>query len=461
LLVNEERRAVMVVLERVQSLRESLSVEDFCSLLKDRGILRAYIVYQDGKFRLSHPEILEPLQIFLESSPDFASHEAIFIGREEGLGTVFFAFVHDTHRGPAQGGLRSRRYGSLGDVLSDGLRLSQGMTRKNALANLWWGGSKGVVPITPTIDNAAYLTPGTPERRRLFRAYGRFIASLNGICYTAEDVGTTTSDMNAILEVNRFITCVGEELGGSGNPSPHTAQGVRNCMRVAWKVLTGEDSLQGVRVAVQGAGNVGLALIRLLVADGAQVWVSDVREAALDSVREVSPQIHIVDPDSIYDVEVEIFAPCANGATVNAATIPRLRHGGVRLVCGAANNILEREEDAERLADLDILFVPDFVCNRLGIVNCANEPFGYLLKDIERALRRVAVDVREILVAAKRRGVSPLAEANDRADRKAVELHPIFGHRGRALIEQLLHSGWSSPVSLERPRRVESRPVAF
>jgi leucine dehydrogenase len=451
----------MVVLEKVQSLCESLSVEDFYNLLKDRGIFRAYIVYQDGKFRLSHPDVLGPLQNFLESSPDFASHEAIFIGREEGLETVFFAFIHDTHRGPAQGGLRSRRYVSLGELVSDGLRLSQGMTRKNALANLWWGGGKGVVSITLPIDNAAYLTSSTQERRRLFQAYGRFIASLNGIYYTAEDVGTKTWDMNTILEVNRFVTCVGEEMGGSGNPSPHTAQGVRDCMRVAWKVLTGGDSLQGVRVAVQGAGNVGMALIKLLVEAGAQVWVSDVREAALESAREVSAQVQIVDPDAIYDVEAEIFAPCANGATVNAATIPRLRHSGVRLVCGAANNILEREEDAERLADLDILFVPDFVCNRLGIVNCANEPFGYLLKDIERAIRRVAVDVREVLVAAKRRGVSPLAEANDRADRKAVELHPIFGHRGRALIEQLLQSGWSSPVSLERPRRVEGRPVAF
>jgi glutamate dehydrogenase/leucine dehydrogenase len=433
----------MVVLNEVQSPSTYQSVEDFHDALKERGILRASIVFQDGDFRLSHPDVLKPLQGFLESSLDFASHEAIFIGREEGLETVFLAFTHDTHRGPAQGGLRFRRYDGLEEAFSDGLRLSQGMTRKNALAGLWWGGGKGLIPITRAIDNPAYLTPGTRERHRLFQGYGRFIASLNGVYYTAEDVGTKTSDMNAILAVNRFVTCIGEEMGGSGNPSPHTAQGVRDCMRVAWKVLTGEDSLHGVRVAVQGAGNVGLALIKLLVEAGAQVWVSDVREAALKNAREVSPQVRTVDPDAIYDVEAEIFAPCANGATVNAETIPRLRHSGVRLVCGAANNILEREEDAERLADLDILFVPDFVCNRLGIVNCANEPFGYLLKDIERAIRQVAVDVREILVASKRRGVSPLVEANDRADRKALELHPVFGHRGRALIEQLVHSGWS------------------
>ena len=252
--------------------------------------------------------------------------------------------------------------------------------------------------------------------------------------------------MDTILGVNRFVTCIGKEAGGSGNPSPHTAQGVIDSMQAAWKVLTGGDILEGVRVAVQGAGNVGLPLVTLLAKAGAQIWVSDLDNGALESARAVSSQVHIVPPESIYDVEAEIFAPCANGATVSSATIPRLRHSGVRLICGAANNILEREEDATRLADLDILFVPDFVCNRLGIVNCANEPFGNLLKDIENALRRVAVDVRDILVAAKRRGVSPLIEANDRADQRAAELNPIFGHRGRALSEQLRHSGWSSPA---------------
>lgn len=422
-----------------------LDLQGLVSVLEKEQVTRGWVIWRDDRFEVSHP-VLAPLVQVLRASPSFAHHEAVFVGREDGIPTVFFAFVHDTRRGLAQGGLRLKSYRDLAGVVNDGLRLSQGMTRKNALADLWWGGGKAIIPVTRELDQLGFCVRGSVLRKRLLRAFGRFIASLNGIYYTAEDVGTYTEDMNEILAVNRFITCVASDLGGSGNPSPHTARGVFSAIQVASKFLGWESGLRGVSVSVQGAGNVGLPLIRALHGAGARLSVTDADPQALKRVQELSAEIELVeDPEAIYDVAAEIFVPCAVGATVNSGTIPRLRRSGVRLICGAANNILERDEDAEALADAEILFVPDFVCNRLGIVNCANEPFGYLLEDIDRAVKKVGPNVMDILKSAHRRGITPLAEANERADREAAKPHPLWpDHRGRKLIEQLVRSDWAS-----------------
>jgi leucine dehydrogenase len=262
------------------------------------------------------------------------------------LETLFFAFVHDTRRGLAQGGLRFSKYNSLADLLVDGLRLSQGMTRKNALAGLWWGGGKGIMAFPPDIDSPEQLKAGSDKRRAYFEAYGRFIASLGGIYYTAEDVGTNTDDMNALLSKNRFTTCVSSVMGGSGNPSPFTARGVFKAMQAAWKVISGTDDLKGVKVSVQGAGNVGYPLIKLLYETGAKIWFSDMSETRIKELLEEMPELTLVKGEEIFDLDVDVFAPCAIGAQVNSQTIPRLK---VKLVCGAANNIL-KEPEADSLA---------------------------------------------------------------------------------------------------------------
>ena len=199
----------------------SWSVEDLHDAMEAADVTRAFVVFENGHFTLSHRKLLRPVQAFFELSHDFADHEGIFLGREPGIPTVFLASVHDTRRGLAQGGLRFNNYPNVAELLTDGLRLAQGMTRKNALAGLWWGGGKGIVAKTRALaDDPDYLTEETPKRLELFRAYGRFVASLGGVYYTAEDVGTKTSDMNAILGANRFTTCIAGDLGGSGNPSP-------------------------------------------------------------------------------------------------------------------------------------------------------------------------------------------------------------------------------------------------
>lgn len=420
----------------------SWSIDQFHDQLRDAGVTRAFIVHENGEFQLSHPKILRPVQAFFELSHDFARHEGVFIGREEGVPTLFFAFVHDTRRGLAQGGLRFWHYDNVAELMTDGLRLSQGMTRKNALAGLWWGGGKGIVALP-----SAYRLPGeiperSPERLAIFEAYGRFIASLGGIYYTAEDVGTKTSDMDAILSRNRFVTCISPHLGGSGNPSPATARGVFRALQAAWLFLEKTERLDGVRVAVQGAGNVGVPLIDQLDEAGAEIWVSDVSEESLERLRQRRPRVHtlpVAEADRIFDLDVDVFAPCARGAVVNERTIPRLK---ARLVCGAANNILETPEDADRLRERGIAFVPDYVCNRMGITNCADEWQGHLEEDVRLAAERVFPDTLRVLRHAHNLHVSSLRAADELGDIAASELNPLLGHRGRRIVDHLIASGW-------------------
>ncbi len=422
------------------------SVEAFHDRMAEAGVTRAYVASENGEFLLSHPGLLGPIQSFFELSQDFARHEGVFIGREDGFRTLFFAFVHDTRRGLSQGGLRFRRYGNLAEVLVDGLRLAQGMTRKNALAGLWWGGGKGILPVTLDLDGPAYLDRASPRRAELFRAYGRFVASLGGIYYTAEDIGTNTNDLKAVLSENRFTTCIPPGAGGSGNPSAFTAKGVFKGMQAGWAFLTGSDDLAGVRVAVQGAGHVGEPLIRELDDAGAKVWFTDVDEKRVAELVRARPGLVAVPPDRILEQDVDVVAPCAIGAVVNSETIPKLR---CRLVCGAANNILKEPADAERLRARGILFVPDYVANRMGITNCADEWRGYLEEDVWVAAERVYPDTLRVLKHARNLSTTTTRAADELADSAATELHPLLGHRGRRLIDHLVRTGWGG----DRPER--------
>jgi glutamate dehydrogenase/leucine dehydrogenase len=404
------------------------------------AIKRAFIIYRDGRFISSHPEVLGSVQEFLETSNDFDEHEGIFIGREDGIETLFFAFVHNTKRGLAQGGLRFLKYDNIGSLLTDGLRLSRGMTRKNALAGLWWGGGKGIMPL-PVGCQEAVQDP--VQRQRLFAAYGRFVASLDGLYYTAEDMGTSPEDMKAVHSVNRFTTCIPPELGGSGNPSPFTARGVFRAMEAAWAVLKGAKNLRGVKVAVQGGGNVGAPLICELSDSGAEVWVADIPASRkrLEELTNGRPNVHIIEnPDDVYDLEVDIFSPCWRGAVINKETIPRLK---AKLICGAANNILSEDADADRLVARGIEYVPDYVCNRMGIVNCADEWMGYLPEDVSQAADRVYPDTLKIFEYARGMKITTAEAADQLADKAAADLHPIMGHRGRRIIEHLLVTDWA------------------
>ena len=334
-------------------------------------------IYRDqhNVVRTTHKQ-LKPMVELLRSMPDYDDHDMIALQYNERANTVFSAFVHRTYRGQAQGGLRLSEYPTMKDLLFDGIRLSTGMSRKNALAGLWWGGGKGII-----------LKPDqTYDREKLFNDYGTFISKLRGSYVTAEDVGTTPVDMKNILKETRFVTCIPEDSGGSGNPSEMTATGV---VVAIGQIL--DKPYDETRVAIQGAGNVSQHIVKQLAERGiGEIHISDLEPNKLTKVREIFSQ-HSVNKNAMIvtivngDVlrrDVDILIPCAMGGCLNDDSIPNIR---AKYVVGAANNQLEKSRNDLDLKLRGIVYVPDFVVNRMGIVNCCNEQFGSLKNDPMKA----------------------------------------------------------------------------
>jgi glutamate dehydrogenase/leucine dehydrogenase len=425
----------------------SLTPEEFADRLVRAGRRRASFTRREGALEASDLA-LESLARAVERSPDFADHEVMFFEVGEATGALHSAFLHKTTRGQGAGGVRHWRYETFGDLVKDGLRLSRGMGRKNALAGLFWGGGKGV------IQRQAGERYKDPEyRRTLYEEYGRFMTSLRGAYVTAEDVGTTPPDMESIFRTTRFVTCIPETVGGSGNPSPATARGVVCAMEAALDHL-GMGSLAGKRIAMQGTGNVGSAMIaELLERKVASVVAAEIDLGASRVLRERFAGTHVeirdVLPgdDGIFEEECDVFAPNALGGVLSPRTIPKL---GCKIVCGAANNQLEDDQRDDRaLAERGILYVPDFVANRMGIVSCANEEYGSLPEDpsILRHFGRewdnsVYVITRRILNEAKTSGATTTEAANRLADGFARIDHPLFPGRSRDIVRALERDRW-------------------
>ena len=271
--------------------------------------------------------------------------------------------IHDSRLGPALGGCRFIEYDSDEAALTDALRLARGMTYKAALAGLAHGGGKSVI-IRPR-DRF--------DRVALFRAFGRFIEDLRGHYITAEDSGTGLEDMEIVRTVTKHVTGVEPSHGGSGDPSPFTALGVRRGIEACVKFRLGRDSLEGVHVAVQGVGHVGYHLCRELHAAGAKLTVADIDKLKSERAkREFGAAV--VDIDKIAEVECDVFAPCALGAGLNDDTVPHLR---ARVVAGAANNQLAEPRHGDDLDARGILYAPDYAINAGGLVNVAQEVKGY------------------------------------------------------------------------------------
>lgn len=295
--------------------------------------------------------------------PDFDDHERVVFGRDAATGLRSIVAIHSTTLGPAAGGCRMWPYASTSEAVTDVLRLSRGMSYKNALAGLPFGGGKAVI-----IGDSR--TAKTPE---LFEAYGRFIDSLGGGYITAEDVGTTTSDMGHVARRTRFVSGLGPREGGAGgDPAPRTALGVFLGLKAAARFRLGRSDLQDLEVAVQGAGGVGYHLCSLLAAAGARLRVADVRNGPVERVRDELGAV-AVPTESIMTEAVDVFAPCALGAILNSRTIPLLR---ARIVAGAANNQLARDEDGLALQLAGVTYAPDYVINAGGIISVAREYLG-------------------------------------------------------------------------------------
>ncbi len=435
--------------------------ESFVCFLRDRSIRRFYFVWNRDTSMLesSHAE-LQPLADAVHwDCRDFLEHEGIFCQISSAHDTLLGAFIHRTVRGQGAGGVRYWHYDTVEAYLRDGLRLAIGMTRKNALAGLWWGGGKGVMAHNRAVDKK-----DPAIREQLFREYGELITSLCGCYVTAEDVGTHVADMRNVYRTTRFTTCVPEELGGSGNPSVPTARGVIAGMEAALE-HTGEQGLSGKTVAVQGAGNVGGPLIGFLADRGvARILACDIDAAVLERARGLAAGVPIEtfrveegDP-SFFESECDIFAPCAIGAVLNPTTIPMLR---ARIVCGAANNQLEdAARDDRALFERGIVYVPDFLTNRMGIVNCADEQAGRIPNDplFERHLTRewrhsIPRMSQEVLRRSAETKTPPAAVATAMADELSLEPHPIFGHRGHGIIRGLVADRWhqlAAPIKVDR-----------
>jgi len=329
-------------------------------------------------------------------------HEQVAFWSEPTLGYRGIIAIHDTTLGPALGGTRFWNYSSEEEAVIDVLRLSRGMTYKAAITGLNLGGGKAVI----IGDNRM------AEREMLFRAHGRAVESLGGRYITAEDVGTSVQDMEFVRMETDHVTGV---LGGSGDPSPVTAHGVYMGVKAAARKRYGDDSLGGRHVAVQGVGHVGYHLCEYLSEEGARLTVTDLDAARVARVEEEFGA-RAVEPDEIYGVDADIFAPCALGAVVNDDTLDVFRFD---IIAGGANNQLAEERHGQELEERDILYAPDYVINAGGICNVYGELHDWSAARSKRKAGEIYNTLLRVFARAEEEGI-PTSEAADRVAEQRI-----------------------------------------
>ena len=336
------------------------------------------------------------------SNMAFDQHEQVAFGHDRESGLRAIIAVHNTALGPAVGGCRMYPYAGEADALYDVLRLSRGMTYKSALAGLPFGGGKSVILGDPQRDKSPAL----------LHAMGEFVDSLGGCYIAAEDSGTGVDDIRAMSECTAYVSGLEEGAEHGGDPSPSTAYGVYLAIRTALQHRLGADSMQGLRVAIQGLGKVGFHLAGYLKADGAEVCGADVnadnlrRAVAVHGVRAVAPA-------ALLSLEADVLAPCALGAVLTHDSIDALRVG---IVAGAANNQLAGEQQADHLRDRGILYCPDFLINAGGIIDVYHQRIGSDKAVMREHVRRIEANLREILYRSDRAGRSPHRIAEELAE---------------------------------------------
>jgi leucine dehydrogenase len=327
--------------------------------------------------------------------------EEVALHYDHPSGAWMFVCIHSTKRGPAGGGTRMKVYPTPGDGLADAMRLSEGMTMKMAATDIPFGGAKAVIAVREL--------PEGDERRRILLRYGDLAASLGGNFQTGPDVNTTMADMDVIAERHEHVYCRSIERGGSGDPGPFTARGVFHGIRASAAHAFASPDLEGRSILVQGLGDVGARLAEQLAEAAARVLVSDIDA---ERARWLADRIgaEIVPPERALEVECDIYAPCALGGTLNAATIPRLR---CRVVAGCANNQLAEPEDAARLHEAGILYAPDYVINAGGVIYAwGTESLGWDAAQVEARLARIGDSLDEIYARAGAERITTEAAAD-------------------------------------------------
>ncbi|MBE8163061.1 MAG: Glu/Leu/Phe/Val dehydrogenase [Bdellovibrionaceae bacterium] len=339
-------------------------------------------------------------------------HEEVIFVNNKKSGLRAIIAIHNTALGPALGGLRMWDYKTEEEALVDVLRLSKGMTYKAAASGLNLGGGKAVI-----IGN-----PKKQKTEALFRSLGAFINSLQGRYITAEDIGTTVKDMEYIFMETPYVTGISKALGGSGNPSPHTALGVFMGMQAAIETKLKSKSFKDMRVAIQGAGNVGSHLLDLLYKEGAKVFVSDIDTDKLNFLQDKYPDLVVVEPDKILSTPCEVLAPCALGAVINDESIPNLQ---CEVIAGAANNQLKTFEHGVQLYDKGILYAPDYVINSGGLINVFVELEGYSYKRAEEKTAKIYDNTKAIFDLAKKRSIPSHQAALEFAENRIKSVSAI------------------------------------
>jgi len=338
---------------------------------------------------------------------EFDNHESLHFINDEQTGLRTIIAVHSTALGPAAGGCRHWSYANDTDALTDALRLSRGMTYKNAVAELPFGGGKAVIL-------GSDAAPKTPE---LLAAFGRAVDSLGGRYVTAEDVGMSVEDMRHVQQQTKYVSGLpqsGQSAGG--DPSPWTALGVFLGIEAAVKVRLEKDSLDGLTVAVQGIGHVGAHLCKLLHEAGAKLIVADVNGDNLKVIGESIP-VEVVAPAELLYADAEILAPCALGNVLTSATIPHLK---AKVIAGAANNQLSTLEDGALLSAREILYAPDYVINAGGIISVSHEYYGGSSEDKVRAdVEKIPARLQTLFAEANETG-RPTNELADEYARRLI-----------------------------------------
>lgn len=347
-------------------------------------------------------------------------HEQVIYFSDPSCNLKVIIAIHNTVLGPALGGTRMWPYASEEEALRDVLRLSKGMTYKAAVSGLNLGGGKAVIIGDPKVDKS----------EALFRAYGRFVESLNGRYITAEDVNIGVEDIEHVFTETNYVSGVARIHGGSGNPSPFTALGVKKGMEAACMKTFGNIDLKGKVVAIQGAGSVGCHLGKYLHESGAKLFVCDINEDHLKRFKEVVPNSEIVSVDEIYDVDCDIYAPCALGATVNDDTIDRLK---CKIVAGAANNQLAEQRHGDILKEKGILYAPDYLINAGGLMNVSIEFEGWSEGKANRMVNTIYDTTLKIFKLSEEQNI-PVYKATDLLAEKRIA--SIRGIKGKYLGDQ-------------------------
>ena len=338
---------------------------------------------------------------------DTYGHEQVVFCHNKDAGLKAIIAIHNTVLGPALGGTRMWPYKTEADALNDVLRLSRGMTYKNAVAGLDIGGGKAVI----------IGDPATDKSEALFRAFGQFVQSLGGRYITAEDVGIDVNDMEYVYRETEFVTGVHQVHGGSGDPSPFTAYGSLQGLMATLQKKYGDEEVGNYSYAVQGLGHVGMEYVKLLKERGAKIFVTDINKALLDrAVNEYGAEA--VAPDDIYDVDADVYSPCALGGTINEQTLDRMKF---KVICGPANNQLASNAIGDEVTRRGIVYAPDYAVNAGGVMNVALEMTGYNRERAMRMMRTIYHNLTRIFEISERDGI-PTYKAADRMAEERIEV---------------------------------------